>query len=123
MHRSMNASPCDGRDEMNLADFPISVLQRAQKGDGNGGKLDRITFRATRHVAHLRQRVGQTVTLTSTAHDGLPTPADEHVILALLFAAKHGNDFEDATVSFAPTQLFSVMGWAPNGRSYTRLRD
>ncbi len=113
----------DGRDEMNLADFPISVLQRQQKSDAAGNKLDQITFEATRYDAVAHQRARQRVTLTSTARDGLPTPADEHVILALLYVAKHGNDFAEPTVHFAPAQLFDVMGWAPNGRSYARLRD
>jgi hypothetical protein len=113
----------DGRDEMNLADFPISVLQRQQPGDGAGHKLDRLEFEASRYDPVKRQRVRQKVTLTSTAGDGLPTPADEHVILALLYVAKHDNDFADATVRFAPGRLFDIMGWAPNGRSYTRLRD
>src|SRR5215475_12331788 len=124
MYRNLDdASPCDGRDEMNLADFPISILQRVQKGDGNGGKLDQITFHATRYDPILRQRVQQKVTLTSTARDGLPTPADEHVILALLYVARHSGNFAEATVQFSPPQLFEIMGWAPNGRSYTRLRD
>src|SRR4051812_32668711 len=105
MYRNLeDASPCDGRDEMNLADFPIAALQRAQKGDGNGGKLDQIVFRATRYDPALRQRVSQKVTLTSAGREGLPTPADEHVILALLYVAKHGSDFVDATVPFAPAE-------------------
>lgn len=115
--------PRDGRDELNLADFPISALPRAQKSDEQGRKLDRLEFTATRYDSATRQRVQQKVILTSTARDGLPTPADEHVILALLHVAKHTHDFADATVPFAPTQLFAIMGWAPNGRSYTRLRD
>src|SRR4051812_20606621 len=82
-----------------------------------------MEFSATRYDAGSRQRVKQKVTLTSTARDGLPTPADEHVILALLFVAKHSTNFRDATVRFAPSRLFEIMGWAPNGRSYTRLRD
>ena len=65
----------EGRDEMNLADFPIAALQRAQKGDGNGGKLDQIVFRATRYDPALRQRVSQKATLTSAGRAGLPTPA------------------------------------------------
>jgi Replication initiator protein A len=123
MTTTFDARYRDGRDEMNLADFPISALQRAQKGDGAGGKLDRMEFTATRYDASSRQRVAQKVTLTSTACDGLPTPADEHVILALLYVAKHSMNFREATVHFAPSQLFEIMGWAPNGRSYTRLRD
>src|SRR4051812_19609181 len=109
----------DGRDEMNLADFPISALQRTQKSDGDGRKVDRMELTATRYDPASRQRVQQRVTLTSTARDGLPTPADEHVILALLHVAKHSNNFTGATVHFAPSQLFDIMGWAPNGRSYT----
>ncbi len=113
----------DGRDEMNLADFPISALQRAQPSDSEGRKLDRLEFLASRYDPVKRQRVQQRVTLTSTARDGLPTPADEHVILALLYVAKHSSNFAEATVHFAPGQLFEIMGWAPNGRSYDRLRD
>ena len=123
MNTNPDARYRDGRDEMNLADFPISALQRAQKGDGAGGKLDRMEFTASRYDAGSRGRVAQKVTLTSTARDGLPTPADEHVILALLYVAKHSMNFREATVHFAPSQLFEIMGWAPNGRSYTRLRD
>ena len=113
----------DGRDEMNLADFPISALQRHQPSDADGHKRDRLEFEATRYDLVTHQRVRQRVTLTSSSRDGLPTPADEHVILALLYVAKHSNNFADATVYFAPSQMFDVMGWAPNGRSYTRLRD
>jgi hypothetical protein len=113
----------DGRDEMNLADFPISALPRTQKTDGAGCKVDRMEFTASRYDPATRQRVPQRVTLTSTAIDGLPTPADEHVILALLWVAKHSDNFVEPTVRFAPAQLFDIMGWAPNGRSYTRLRS
>jgi hypothetical protein len=107
---------------MNLADFPISALQRTQRADDDGRKLDRIEFISSRYDPIKRQRVTQKVTLTSTAQDGLPTPADEHVILALLHVAKHSTNFAEATVFFAPGQLFDIMGWAPNGRSYDRLR-
>ena len=96
MNTTSDARYRDGRDEMNLADFPISALQRAQKSDGAGGKLDRMEFTASRYDAASRGRVAQKVTLTSTARDGLPTPADEHVILALLYVAKHSTNFREA---------------------------
>jgi hypothetical protein len=112
----------DGRDEMNLADFPISVLQRQQPSDADGQKLDTIVYESSRLDPTTRQRVTQRVTLQSSARDGLPTPADEHVILALLYVAKHSTNFADATVHFAPGLLFEIMGWSPNGRSYQRLR-
>jgi len=112
----------DGRDEMNLADFPISVLQRQQPSDADGQKLDTIVYESSPLDPASRQRVTQRVTLQSSSREGLPTPADEHVILALLYVAKHSTNFADATVHFAPGQLFEIMGWSPNGRSYRRLR-
>ena len=113
----------DGRDEMNLADFPISALQRTQASAADGRKLDHLEFEATRYDPIKRQRVAQKVTLVTSSSDGLPTPADEHVILALLYVAKHGDNFTGETVFFAPGVLFEIMGWSPNGRSYTRLRE
>jgi hypothetical protein len=112
----------DGRDEMNLADFPISALQRQQLTDADGRKIDRLEFEASRYDSNTRQRVKQKVTLTSSSTEGLPTPADEHAILALLYVAKHSDNFASDSVRFAPSQLFDIMGWAPNGRSYARLR-
>jgi hypothetical protein len=112
----------DGRDEMNLADFPISALQRQQLSYADGRKVDRLEFEASRYDPATRQRVQQRVTLSTSVREGLPTPADEHVILALLYVAKHGDNFATQTVKFAPSQLFDIMGWAPNGRSYGRLR-
>jgi len=108
---------------MNLADFPISALQRQQPVGEDGRKLDRVEYSATRYDPVTRQRVNQKVTLTTSSREGLPTPADEHVVLALLCIAKHSHNFAEPTVRFAPGQLFEIMGWAPNGRSYTRLRD
>jgi hypothetical protein len=113
----------DGRDEMNLADFPISALQRRQGSTADGRKIDHLEFQATRYDPVKRQRVAQKVTLLSSASDGLPTPADEHVILALLYVARHGDNFLSDTVFFAPGVLFEIMGWSPNGRSYARLRS
>ncbi len=113
----------DGRDELNLADFPISVLQRQQPLDENGEKLDAATYEAGRYDRDARQRVRQRVTLETSSRHGLPTPADENVILALLYVAKHTHNFAEPVVRFAPRQLFKIMGWAPNSRSYDRLRD
>ena len=100
----------DGRDEMNLADFPISVLQRTQKTDGAEEARPAGADRQPIRSRLARPACGTRVTLTSTARDGLPTPADEHVILALLYVAKHGDDFASDTVHFAPSQLFDDHG-------------
>jgi hypothetical protein len=117
------ASYRDGRDELNLADFPISVLQRQQPLDERGDKLDSATYQASRYDREARQRTQQRVILETSSRHGLPTPADENVVLALLYIAKHTHNFAEPVVRFAPRQLFKIMGWAPNSRSYDRLRQ
>jgi hypothetical protein len=111
----------DGRDELNLADFPISTLQRQQPEDEAGRKLDQISYASSTFDPVMRRRVPQRVTLTTSSRHGLPTPADENVILALLYVAKRSDDFAEPRVYFSPHQLFHIMRWASNGRSYQRL--
>jgi hypothetical protein len=111
----------DGRDELNLADFPISILQRQQPEDEGGRKLDQIVYEASTFDPAARRRVPQRVTLTTSSRYGLPTPADENVILALIYIAKRSNDFAVPRVFFSPHQLFQIMRWASNSRSYERL--
>ena len=111
----------DGRDELNLADFPISVLQRQQPLDAEGRKVDQVVYESTTYDPVVRRRVPQRVTLTTATRYGLPTPADENVILALLYTAKRANDFTEPRVHFSPHQLFRIMRWDANSRSYARL--
>lgn len=113
----------EGRDELNLADFPISVLQRQQPLDESGAKKDTAVYEASRYDRRTRQRLQQKVILETSSRHGLPTPADENVVLALLYVAKHSHNFASPQVHFAPRQLFEIMGWSPNSRSYDRLRD
>lgn len=113
----------DGRDELNLADFPVSVLQRQQPVDDDGKKLDTAVYDASRYDPNSKRRVRQRVVLETSSRHGLPTPADENVILALLYVGKHADNFADPVVRFSPRQLFRIMGWSPNSRSYDRLRD
>ena len=111
----------DGRDELNLADFPISVLQRQQPQDADGRKLDQVVYESTTYDPVARRRLPQRVTLTTSSRYGLPTPADENVVLALLYTARRASGFAEPRVHFSPHQLFQVMKWASNSRSYTRL--
>jgi hypothetical protein len=48
-------SLADGRDEMNLADFPISALTRTQKMVGEA-KQDRMEFESSRFDPTTRQQ-------------------------------------------------------------------
>jgi len=114
------AVPTEGRDELNIAEFPISSLQR--QGGGVRKKTDTLIFRSSRYDPIRRQRVPQTVTIVAPARFGLPTPADEHVLLGLLHLAKMTTNFANEEVRFIPHQLFQIMHWSANSRSYERLR-
>ena len=120
-HEPAAPSFADGRDEMNLADFPISVLSRRPPKDAGGRLVDQVVSEATTYDPVARRRVPQRVTLSTSSRVGLPTPADENVVLALLHAAKRADGFAGPRVHFSPHQLFRVMRWDANGRSYTRL--
>ena len=81
-----------GRDEMNLAEFPITLLaDYASKGEKT------LTFR------------GGNGRLTVTGSDayGLPTALDADVIVALIYLTKLRNDFQDVKVNFPDMSLSS----------------
>ena len=97
-----------GRDEMNLAEFPITVLaDRAPRGART------LIFR----VDH-----GQ-LTITGSDAYGLPTAPDADVIVALIQLTKLKNDFQKPTVHFTRYELLRLLGWNNEGRSYRRLDE
>lgn len=110
----------EGRDQLNLADWPISVLRWQQPSAADGGKLRTITYEASRYDPATHRRVPQRVTLSS--EEGLPTPIDEHVILALLSLAKQANNFADPKVAFFPHRIFRRLRWSADKYDYQRLR-
>jgi hypothetical protein len=97
-----------GRDEMNLAEFPITVLaDRAPKG------AKTLIFRVDQ---------GQ-LTITGSDAFGLPTALDADVIVALIQLTKLKNDFKKPTVNFTRYELLRLLGWNNEGRSYRRLDE
>ena len=95
-----------GRDELNLAEYPITLLaERVPPG------LKTIAF---------KDRHGKLTITGSDAH-GLPAAPDADVIVALLHLTKIRNDFTDPTVHFSRYELVDLLGWADNGQNYRRL--
>jgi hypothetical protein len=95
-----------GRDEMNLAEFPITLLADfAPKGqktlcfEGGNGRL----------------------TVTGSDAYGLPTALDADVIVALIYLTKLRNDFQDMKVDFSRYELIKLLNWPDKGSSYNRL--
>jgi Replication initiator protein A len=95
-----------GRDELNLAEFPIAlVADRAPRGQ---------------KTLYFEDRHGR-LTVTGSDAYGLPTAADADVIVALLYLTKQRNDFGDVNVKFSRYELIKLLNWPNEGGSYKRL--
>lgn len=97
-----------GRDELNIAEFPITLLTEKHS---KGAKT--LTFE------------GKQGRLTITGSDdlGLPTAPDADVIIGLIYLTKLRNNFTSPTVTFSRYELLGVLGWQDIGRSYRRLDE
>ncbi len=102
------ARDSDGRDEMNLAEYPIALLaDRAPDG------VKTVTY-------HDRD---ETLTITGSDLLGLPTALDVDVIIALLYLTKQESRFGDMTVHFTRYQLLQLLEWPDRGYYYERLTE
>lgn len=112
---SMPQKVTDGRDELNLAEFPLCALAHRLRPDQK-------TLQFEDHLWD--ERRGQTITrqLTITGSDayGLPTALDEEVLLGLIQLSK-SNQFADRTVRFTRYQLIQMLGWRNESKSYERV--
>ncbi|MDB6133636.1 MAG: Replication initiator protein [Verrucomicrobiales bacterium] len=106
----------DGRDELNLAEFPLSVLS-ARHTDQDTKVLvfeDRVWDSGNSAM------VFRKVTVSSSADCGLPTPTDEDVLLALIQLTRQ-QGFRSRRVQFSRAQIIQLLGWDVNGQTYARL--
>lgn len=113
---NINSTPVRiSRDEMNLAEFPLTVL--STRADPS---IKTLEFSDT-----IRSKTGEMVTrhwiITGADKFGLPTSSDDEVLLGLLkLTVDHG--FENRKVFFTRYELLKVLQWTTEGRSYTRLQ-
>jgi hypothetical protein len=102
----MEPAPLIGRDEMNLAEFPITLLADY----------------APKHEKTLCFRGGNgQLTVTGSDAYGLPTALDADVIVALIYLTKLRNNFQDVKVNFSRYELLKLLNWPDKGSSYNRL--
>jgi Replication initiator protein A len=104
-----------GRDEMNLAEFPITLLtDRVPKDQKEAIYQDEI----------YDERSGLTLSrkLTiSAGNHGLTTAVDDEIILGLIQLTKNANDFTKKKVDFSRHELIRLLGWPRTGASYDRI--
>lgn len=104
-----------GRDDMNLAEFPLASLD------------DRLpTDQKTLVFEDQIQVKGEPITrrLTISASDkyGLPTALDDEVILGLIQLTRQ-KGFAEKRVEFTRYELIRLLGWREEGKSYQRIDE
>ena len=97
-----------GRDEMNLAEFPIAALTDYVPRGQN--------------TIRFADGSGSLVVTGSDAY-GLPTAADADVVVALIQLTKRRNGFQAPAVYFTRAELIEILGWPESGKSYRRLSE
>ena len=105
----------EGRDDLNLAEFPIASLSsRPDKDQKTLHFEDRIWDKG------LGRHVTRKLTISASDHYGLPTALDDEVILGLIQLTGQ-NDFSSRHVFFSRYELIRLLGWRNEGKSYSRL--
>jgi hypothetical protein len=104
--------PVSGRDEMNLAEFPIALLSNRESDDGKP-----LIF----ETSHGKLTVTATPGDREDGH-GLPTALDTDVLIGLLQLTKRANNFADPTVHFSRYELLRIIRWPNRTGYYRRLR-
>ena len=105
-----------GKDEMNLAEFPITLLtDRVPKGQKT------IQYQDTIYDEKNGKHITRTLTISADEVNGLPTAVDDDVILGLIQLTKLVNNFTSREVEFGRLDLIKLLGWPDSGDSYRRL--
>jgi hypothetical protein len=105
-----------GKDEMNLAEFPITLLtDRVPKGK----KM--IQYQDVIYDEKNGKHLARKLTISADEANGLPTAVDDDVILGLIQITKLVNNFTSREVEFRRLDLIELLGWPDSGDSYRRL--
>lgn len=115
-----NASPHlfeldDGRDELNLAEFPLAAIADRVPDDQKT-----LVFEDRIYDSGKSEMISRRLTISASDKFGLPTSLDDEVILGLIQLTKQ-NRFNERKVNFSRYQLIQILGWRHEGRSYERL--
>lgn len=103
-----------GKDEMNLAEFPIAVVaESAQPGQLTLEFSDTITDRSTGAAVERR------VTVHGTEEWGLPAAQDDDVMIGLLQLCHLAG--WPKRICFTRYQLCKLLQWSVGGASYRRI--
>lgn len=107
----------DGRDELNLAEFPLtSLADRVPKDQKT------LVFEDTIWDSGSGKPQTRRLTISASDRYGLPTALDDEVILGLVQLTRQ-RKFAERTVTFTRYELLDILGWRLEGKSYRRLDE
>jgi hypothetical protein len=106
-----------GRDELNLAEFPITLLSD-RVPDG----CKTLTFEDKVFDQQAGEMVIRKVTVTGSDAFGLPTAVDDEILVALLQLTKL-DGFRDPKVHFSRYEVLQILGWKDVGKNYVRIEE
>lgn len=112
----------DGRDEMNLAEWPIALISSNNKASAAQSDANTLVFRDVIKNPRTGEMVQRTFTVSATSKWGLPGPMDDEVLLALINLSKLTR-FDSKKLYFTRYHLLKVLGWPTNGIYYERLKQ
>lgn len=105
------------KDELNLAEFPIAALSD-RVPDGQLSLVFEDTLEQPGGPPIVRR-----LTIMGTHKHGLPTAADDEVMVGLIQLTKRRNNFTEARVTFSRYELIELLGWPQSGHSYQRVEE
>ena len=106
-----------GRDELNLAEFPIAALtDRIPDGQLTLVFEDKMERRDSAPIV-------RKLTIMGTPKHGLPTSLDDEVLVGLIQLTKRRSNFTDPRVTFSRYELIELLGWPQSGHSYRRIEE
>src|SRR3954464_3020736 len=106
-----------GRDELNLAEFPTTLLSdRVPKGCKTLVFEDKVFDRQHGEV------VTRKLTVSGSDAYGLPTAVDDEVLVALLQLTKL-DGFLEPKVRLSRYELLRILGWKDVGKNYQRIEE
>lgn len=105
----------EGRDEMNLAEFPLAAVSDRFL---DGKKT--IVFSDEVWDENRREMVPRSLTVSGSDRYGLPTAKDDDVLLACVQLSGIG-DFHSREVHFSRYELLKLLRWKDESKYYHRL--
>lgn len=105
----------NGRDEMNLAEFPLFALQR------RANDVTELKYETTFRDKISGKRRVRRVTFQANPDYGLPTAEDADILFALIAYAKQFPEFKRKNYFDVPF-LIEELGWTKGGTNYQRVR-